>query len=474
MVVRFSVFALCLLVSHLLIGQAVPAEITNSDVISMTKAGIGEQTIILAIQRGSDKFDSSPQALIAMKAAGVSDQVLNAILAATGAGNRTVSTAGASNRSAPEVQIVDGRALFEKAVASFGPKERLADIHAYATVQTATRTSQGTTDSFTRYLTRVFPDKVHLKLVPSSGPPQEHVITSALAYSVSVNQDLPPTVVDPVRVAMQFDPIYVAQHAQDYTVSSMGKETVGGTYVEKLMVSKGEATVVWGVASQTGRLLFVRQSIAGQVTETDFEDYRQVAGVFRPYKTTVKEPYVTTSYITTETDFNPKVDEHLFDRPVQSIKQIDSRPSADSSSESLTVRVLQEQSIPYIQESRGGISTTCSIVGNASTSAYANSYGNTTYGNATTTLDQHMTCNSYDTTMRWPHILNVMFVQASNRNSYIIGCDRAWRWSKCVPLRAGDTFSARFTEKGMQVDSFNTKGKEESPTYHILQSKVSQ
>ena len=61
-------------------GQATSSAITNSDVISMTKAGIGEQTIILAIQRGPVKFDTSPLALIALQQAGVPDRVLNAIL----------------------------------------------------------------------------------------------------------------------------------------------------------------------------------------------------------------------------------------------------------------------------------------------------------------------------------------------------------------------------------------------------------
>ena len=71
--IRLAVLALFLLVSRLATGQAAPVQITNSDVISMTKAGIGEQTIILAIQRGPVKFDTSPQALIALKTGGVSD-----------------------------------------------------------------------------------------------------------------------------------------------------------------------------------------------------------------------------------------------------------------------------------------------------------------------------------------------------------------------------------------------------------------
>jgi hypothetical protein len=135
------------------------------------------------------------------------------------------------------------------------------------------------------------------------------------------------------------------------------------------------------------------------------------------------------------------------------------------------LKILQEQSVPYTQESGGGISTSCNIVGTANTSAYVNAYGSSAYGNATTNSNQRMSCNSYDTTIRWPHVLNVMFAQASDGNSYIIACDRAWRWSKCVPLRAGDAFKAHFTEKGIEVEAINTKGKEENPTYHILQSK---
>ena len=142
-------------------------------------------------------------------------------------------------------------------------------------------------------------------------------------------------------------------------------------------------------------------------------------------------------------------------------------------SQGLTLKVLQVQSVPYIQESGGGISTSCSIVGTANTSAYASTFGNSTYGNATTSSNQQMSCDSYDTTVQWPHVLNVMFAEASDGNSYIFACDRAWRWSKCVPLQAGQVFNARFTEKGLEVQAFNTKGKEENPTYHVLQSKSS-
>jgi hypothetical protein len=64
-------------------GQSNPTAVTNSDLIKMAAAGIGDQTIILAIQRGPTMLDTSPQALILLKKAGVSDPALNAILAAT-------------------------------------------------------------------------------------------------------------------------------------------------------------------------------------------------------------------------------------------------------------------------------------------------------------------------------------------------------------------------------------------------------
>jgi len=313
---RFTVFAFCLLFAHFTMWQSAPNAITNSDVISMTKAGIGEQTIILAIQRGPVKFDTSPQALITLKGAGVSDQVLNAMLSGTRGGNLE----GNSSPTFKSSEIIDPseRMAFENAVALTDPVAKSGNLEAF------------------------------LQVYPQS----------------------------------------VAKPA-------------------------------------------VLQMLA--------EIKRQAA---------------------TNTP------------PPQTPNPISIQRAPETTTQGLTLRVLQEQSIPYTKESRGGISTTCNIVGTANTSAYVSTYGNSAYGSATTDLNQRMDCNSYDTTIRWPHVLNVMFAQASDGISYIIACDRAWRWSKCVPLRAGETFSGRFTGKGIEIQAVDSKGKEESPTYQILQSKA--
>ena len=80
---KLAVLLLFHSVSQVFWGQANPTAVTNSDLIKMANAGMGDQTIILAVQRGPTMLDTSPEALIVLKRAAVSDQVLSATLAAT-------------------------------------------------------------------------------------------------------------------------------------------------------------------------------------------------------------------------------------------------------------------------------------------------------------------------------------------------------------------------------------------------------
>jgi hypothetical protein len=304
---------------------------------------------------------------------------------------------------------------------------------------------------------RVFPDRVYTTLRTGTGGVSKLVITPEFNYRNVGTQTIavPTTELETFREQLLFDPIYIAQHAEDYAVSA--PEGRGTT--NTLRISRYGKYIIWEVDSRTGLLSSTRLSTASGDELEEISDWRSVDGVFMPFKRHRIVSGTTTDFAILQYELNPLVDANLFQRPAQNISQ------------GLTFKVLQSQSVPYTQESGGGISTSCNIVGTANTSVFANTVGNSTFGSTTTNSDQHMSCNSYDTTMRWPHVLNVMFVQASDQNSYIIACDRAWRWSKCVPLRAGDVFNARFSEKGIEVQSFNTKGKEENPTYHILQSK---
>jgi hypothetical protein len=54
--------------------------LTNADVVDMVKAGLAESTIVLSISHSATNFDTSPQALIALKNQGVPQKVLDSML----------------------------------------------------------------------------------------------------------------------------------------------------------------------------------------------------------------------------------------------------------------------------------------------------------------------------------------------------------------------------------------------------------
>jgi len=74
------IWAALMLCSGCCIAFAQPKKpLADFDIVSMIKSGLSEQTIVLAIQRGSTAFDTSPDTLTKLKKDGVSDNLLNAI-----------------------------------------------------------------------------------------------------------------------------------------------------------------------------------------------------------------------------------------------------------------------------------------------------------------------------------------------------------------------------------------------------------
>jgi hypothetical protein len=57
-----------------------PKPLTNADVIEMSRAGVPESTILLAIQNGPVKFDVSAEGILELHAAGITEPVLNQML----------------------------------------------------------------------------------------------------------------------------------------------------------------------------------------------------------------------------------------------------------------------------------------------------------------------------------------------------------------------------------------------------------
>jgi len=93
--------ALLLMPAVCVVAQDVKKPLDNSDVVEMTKAGLPESTIILAIQKGPSQFDTSPQALIQLKSQGVSATVLDAMIRAGSPPASPVQTTGPVRRTNP-------------------------------------------------------------------------------------------------------------------------------------------------------------------------------------------------------------------------------------------------------------------------------------------------------------------------------------------------------------------------------------
>jgi hypothetical protein len=73
----------CSLLSWSLVAAAATDKpLTNQDIAKMIKAELGEETIVGAIANGPSDFDTSADALIALKRAGASQKVLSAVFAA--------------------------------------------------------------------------------------------------------------------------------------------------------------------------------------------------------------------------------------------------------------------------------------------------------------------------------------------------------------------------------------------------------
>jgi hypothetical protein len=80
----------------------------NSTVIKMVKAGLSDDVIITTINASAGTYDTSPDALIALKQAGVSDKVISAVVAKATASAPTPAAPSAPASPAPAAALPPG------------------------------------------------------------------------------------------------------------------------------------------------------------------------------------------------------------------------------------------------------------------------------------------------------------------------------------------------------------------------------
>jgi hypothetical protein len=109
----------CLLTALLLISlRASAGEILDNDVVTrMVKGGLTADIVVLKIEQSEGRFDVSADGLIALKAAGLPDAVIKAMLLKSGT-PKAATSAAASPAAAPAIAPSAVRPAEKKAVAS--------------------------------------------------------------------------------------------------------------------------------------------------------------------------------------------------------------------------------------------------------------------------------------------------------------------------------------------------------------------
>ena len=77
---RFTVMIILASTLSVLVGQSEKLPLKNDDVLRLVKEGLAEQTIVLMIQNSPGKYDTSPDAILALNKAHVPPKILDAML----------------------------------------------------------------------------------------------------------------------------------------------------------------------------------------------------------------------------------------------------------------------------------------------------------------------------------------------------------------------------------------------------------
>jgi hypothetical protein len=143
-------------------GRTTQSSLTNADVVRLVKAGVADSTIISSIQSSPTKFDLSPDALIALHNAGVSQAVLQ-VMMADGSARQNGGNAGAgaasrikagtrinarvklsAPKTGPKVTNAAASQTHAVIIAVLDKQRQAANMEAAQMVRTPTRTSVGT------------------------------------------------------------------------------------------------------------------------------------------------------------------------------------------------------------------------------------------------------------------------------------------------------------------------------------------
>jgi hypothetical protein len=188
------------------------------------------------------------------------------------------------------------------------------------------------------------PSSTYILRQAPAGPSTKIVFTPEFNYFTSgnVTTTIPISTLRELEYGMKLEPIYIAQHRDQYSCVSQGTEQIGGLRATKLRIKGEGVEAVWSADPATGRLLRTATTTASGTSVTDFSDWRQIDGIYVSFARHSVAGGVTNNVTISQYAANTVMDASLFQAPAGQI------PAA------VTLRVLQEQSVPYVVQTNGG------------------------------------------------------------------------------------------------------------------------
>jgi zinc protease len=234
-----------------------------------------------------------------------------------GASKKKETVAGGASPSSSE-----GRALFDKAIAAMGGKQKLAAVKAVRFRGNALeKTPQGDLQAQVEALV-VYPDRMYQKLALPMGELNMVVSPDAAFMSMGPrSRDLPASQKEELVKEIKRDPVYLAQNAESKSVtfSVAGKEKVGDKDTSVLLISADGVEQKWYL-DDAGNLLRSEYDTVGQEgprhVVNDYSDLRPVEGIVFAFKSKRMENGAEAGTMEIrEVQINPEVDQALFQKP---------------------------------------------------------------------------------------------------------------------------------------------------------------
>jgi hypothetical protein len=200
-----------------------------------------------------------------------------------------------------------------------GGAEAIANVHSIKIVGTRkVMTAHGDNALHFETLTE-YPDKLVVTSILPTG--NSILIYTSSGGFVTINgrsMKLTPAVVDTAMQKVRFDPIYIAQHADDpkYSFADGGKSEVNGTAAQVLSIQSADGQrIKWYIDAASGVILRAETPLSwGTVAKFDYAQWTNQGSVTLPLLTTMNSDMHAVDE-TESVSVNPAVDENMFNPP---------------------------------------------------------------------------------------------------------------------------------------------------------------